>query len=313
MSPIEPHSTLAQRQAWTSRSIGSSWQHQIFYLLIRLGGRRAAYLLLYAVIFYYTLLPSVRRKCSYYLHQRFPESKAWGRFWNSYRMSLGLGKVLIDRALIGILGPEHVEVELHGKQELLDLVAEGNGVILVNAHVGCWQVAASVLGFVETPINLLMQREEGDIDRHHFEHAGIDSPYRIIDPRGDLGGVLEMLQALKRGEIVSVMGDRMLGDDRNGVDVDFMGGVVTLPFSPYKLASVTGAPIMVLFSYKVGPKSYALKIYQTMHIPGGLGRRKEKFTPYVREFAQRLEGFCREHPFQFFNFFDMWNNRVSKE
>ena len=118
---------------------------------------------------------------------------------------------------------------------------------------------------------------------------------------------------LKRGEVLSVMGDRMLGDDRNGVDIEFMGGVVTFPFSAYKLASATGAPIVVLLSYKVGPDSYEMKLYRTIRVPGGLGRGKDKFIPYTQEFAATLEDFCREHPFQFFNFFNMWQNNPDND
>jgi len=302
----------AARQKWTSRSIGSSWQHQSFYLMIRLGGRRAAYALLHCVVFYYVLLPSVRKKCSYYLSRRFPDARGWEAFWNCYRMTLELGKVLVDRALVGILGTEQVKVDLAGQRELLDLLAEKKGLILVNAHVGCWQVAMSALGFVSTPVNLLMQREEDDIDRHYYEHAGIECPYRIIDPRGYLGGVLEMVEVLKRGEVLSVMGDRMLGEDRNGVAIEFMGGTVTMPFSAYKLASATGAPIVVLFSYKTAADSYALKLYKTIRVPSGLGRGNSVYKPFVREFAASLEDFCREHPFQFFNFFDMWQNQPSE-
>ena len=313
ISLSDAQSKRAARQDWTSRSIGSSWQHQSFYLMIRLGGRRAAYALLYVVVFYYVLLPSVRRKCNYYLARRFPQSGMWARFWNSYRMTLDLGKVLVDRALVGILGAEQVKVDLHGKQELLECLAENKGVILVNAHVGCWQVAMSALGFMQTPVNLLMQREDDDIDRHYFEHAGIECPYRIIDPRGYLGGVLEMVEVLKRGEVLSVMGDRMLGEDRNGVEVEFMGGTVTMPFSAYKLASATGAPIVVLFSYKTGSDSYELKLYKTIRVPSGLGRGNNVFRPYVREFAETLEVFCSEHPFQFFNFFDMWQNQPADQ
>ncbi|MEA3544746.1 MAG: lysophospholipid acyltransferase family protein [Thermodesulfobacteriota bacterium] len=310
MSKNKSAAPTAVKQRWTSRSIGSSWQHQSFYLLIRWGGQQAAYLLLYCVVFYYTLLPSIRKKCSYYLSRRFPEAGCWQQFWNSYRMNLALGKVLVDRALVGILGADKLEVKLHGKQELMDLIDQGNGVILVNAHIGCWQVAASVLDFVETPINLLIQREEGDIDRHHFEHSGGESPYRIIDPRGYLGGVMEMLQVLKRGEVLSVMGDRMLGNDKNGVEVNFMGGTVTFPFSAYKLASATGAPIVALLSHKVGGNRYAIKISSPIEVPANLGRGKENFIPYVQEYAEILERFCEEHPFQFFNFFDMWQNDV---
>ncbi len=299
------------RQRWTSRSIGSSWQHQSFYLMIRFGGRRAAYALLYGVVFYYTLLPSVRKKCRYYLSRRFPRASGREQFWNSYRMTLELGKVLVDRALVGILGAGQVQVGLEGRTELLDLLAEKKGLILVNAHVGCWQVAMSALEFMQTPVNLLMQREEDDIDRHYYEHAGIECPYRIIDPRGFLGGVLEMVDVLKHGEVLSVMGDRMLGDDRNGVAIEFMGGTVTMPFSVYKLASATGAPIVVLFSYKTGPVSYALKLYKTIRVPAGLGRGGDVYKPFVRQFAESLEDFCREHPFQFFNFFDLWQNQLA--
>ncbi len=309
MSVNNEEATSTVKQRWTSRSIGSSWQHQSFYLLIRCGGQQAAYLLLYCVVFYYTLLPSIRRKCSFYLSRRFPQAGRWQQFLNSYRMNLALGKVLVDRALVGILGADRLDVKLHGKQELMDLIAAGKGVILVNSHIGCWQVAASVLDFVDTPINLLIQREEGDIDRHHFEHSGGECPYRIIDPRGYLGGVMEMLQVLKRGEVLSVMGDRMLGNDKNGVDINFMGGKVTVPFSAYKLASATGAPIVALLSHKVSGNSYAIKISSTINVPANLGRGKENFTPYAQEYAGILEKYCEEHPFQFFNFFDMWQNK----
>lgn len=292
---------------WSSRSIGRDWQHRFFYLAIKLGGRKLAYLLLYFVVAWYAAFSSVtRERAGYYLARRFPDVGPWQRFKQRYLLILTFGRVLIDRAMVGILGAEQIRVELHGKEELLALLAENKGVILVNAHVGCWQVAMSALGFMATPVNLLMQREEGDIDRHYFEHAGVECPYHIIDPRGFLGGALEMMEVLKRGEVLSVMGDRMLGDDQNGVAVAFLGGQVTMPFSAYKLASATGAPIVALFSYKTGPDSYDLKLYKTIRVPSGLGRDQQAFVPYVQEFAKTLEEFSGQHPFQFFNFFNMW-------
>lgn len=292
---------------WSSRSIGRNWQHRFFYLTIKLGGRRLAYLALTVVVAWYALFSAVaKERADHYLNRRFPGAGWVQRLLSRYRMILTFGRVLIDRAMVGILGADKIKVELHGRDVLLELLAEGRGMILVNAHVGCWQVAMAALKFVETPVNLLMQREEGDIDRHYFEHAGVECPYHIIDPRGFLGGALEMMEVLKRGEVLSVMGDRMLGEDRNGLTVEFLGGSVTMPFSAYKLASATGAPIVALFSYKTGPDSYDLKIYRIIRVPPGLGRDPQAFAPYVRQFAQTLEEFCREHPFQFFNFFNMW-------
>lgn len=298
---------------WSSRSIGSKLQHGIFYFLIRLGGRRAAYALLHGVVLYYVLLrPDQRRKGEPYLRRRFPGASGRQRFWHSYRMILDLGKVLVDRAVVGILGPDQMQVKLRGREELLALLAERRGLILIGAHVGCWQAAMSALGFVEVPVNLLMQREDGDIDRHYFEHAGRECPYRIIDPRGFLGGSLEMLDVLKRGEVLSVMGDRLLGSDKNAVAVDFLGGPVRLPFSAYKLAATTGAPIAVLFSAKTGPASYQLELAKIIRVPAVAGRNGAAFASYVTEFAAALEKFTRDHPYQFFNFFDMWQNDETK-
>src|SRR5512133_3597055 len=182
VSSIKEQSPPGGGERWSSRSIGSNLQHRIFYLLIRFGGRRAAYLLLYFVVLYYTLCrPTLRRRSYYYLQRRFPGRSGAGRLVDSYRLNLMLGKVLVDRAVVGILGPAAMQVRLHGREELLALAAEGQGLIVMNAHVGCWQVAMSALGFFQVPVNMLMQREDGDLDRHYFEHAGLESPYRIID------------------------------------------------------------------------------------------------------------------------------------
>jgi predicted LPLAT superfamily acyltransferase len=286
--------------------IGNALGHRIFYALIRIAGRRAAYALLRCVVFYYVLLrPSVRRTAAHYLRRRFPEHTPVERFFDSYRMSFELGKVLVDRAVMGIRGPGEFQISLSGREQLQELLAEGNGLVLVTAHVGCWQVAMATLGCLEAPVSMLMRREDGEPDRHYFEHSG-ESPYRIIDPTGFLGGALEMLGVLKRGEVLCVMGDRVMGSAGNAVPVDFLGDRAFFPFSAFKLASTTGAPVVVMFTCKTGPDSYALELARVIRVPQNLGRSGAAAAPYVAEFAQSLEGFVEKHPYQFFNFFDLW-------
>lgn len=299
--------TDAARGQWSSRSIGSRFQHNIFYLLIRIGGRRAAYLLLYFVVFYYmAFCPAQRAKTRPYLNRRFAGRRGWRAFLDSHRMSLELGKVLVDRAVVGILGPDSMEVSLQGREELLALKKQGKGVILLTSHIGCWQVSMSALGYLRTRVHMLMRQEDGNVDRHYFEHAGITCPYRIIDPTGYLGGTLEMMSVLKAGEVLGVMGDRVLGSDKSAVATDFLGEPARFPFSAYHLASATGAPIVVLFTCKTGPCSYEMKVGRVIRVPAGLGRNEEAYRPYVSQYAQALEEFTEDYPYQFFNFFDMW-------
>lgn len=292
---------------WSSRSIGRNWQHQCFYLLIRLGGRRAAYLLLYIVVAYYVLFSRLARKrAEHYIARRFPDAGLFSQLWHSYRLILELGKVLIDRAVVGILGADAMKVALDEREELLRLRDEQRGMIMMTAHVGCWQVAMSVLDFLQRPVHMLMVRDAADVDRHYHEHADGECPYHIIDPSGYLGGTLEMMGALKQGEIVCVMGDRLLGSDRSAVTVNFLGGTVRMPFSAYKIAAATGAPVVVFFTEKASADSYNVRLAAVIRVPQLAGRKEETFAPYVQEFADALEDFCQKEPYQFFNFFDMW-------
>jgi len=299
-----------ETRRWTARSIGARWQHNFFYFVIRIGGLRTAYSFVYLVVFWYVLLyPSVRKRTLPYLSRRFPNRRGpFQRFSDTYRWIVSLGKALVDRAAFGILGPGSLRITVPDKQGLFDVLAEGRGMVLVNAHVGCWQVAVSVLDFLKVPVSLLMQRDAGDIDRHYFEHSGERPPFRIIDPEGHLGGVVEMLAVLRRGEIMGVMADRVFGSDTNVVTVDFLGSPAVFPYSGFRLAAATGAPVVVLFSFKTPEGAYQMILQRVIRVPRGLGRRPEDYIPYVREFAEALETFVHEHPFQFFNFFDMWTD-----
>jgi predicted LPLAT superfamily acyltransferase len=294
-------------RGWTARSLGSAFQHRFFYTLIRFWGRKGAYLVLRPVVAWYVLFsPLVRARAGYYLDRRFPGASPWRRLGNTYRMCLGLGEVLVDRAVLGILGPDHLTCNLSGRETLKALLDEGHGLILLTAHVGCWQLGMASLAKLDSAVSLLIHREEGDVDRHFFEHGRQDAPYRIIDPTGYLGGTLEMMQVLKNGEALCIMGDRLLGGSGTRVEVDFLGGKVALPFSPYKIASASGAPIAIIFPYKGPGDTYALEVARVIRVPALHGRKPATYLPFAFQYAEAMEAFVQKHPFQFFNFFDMW-------
>ncbi|WP_034763918.1 lysophospholipid acyltransferase family protein [Chrysiogenes arsenatis] len=294
----------AKNNTWSSRSFARHWQHQIFYLFIKIGGQPLAYALLYVVSWYYVLFSRTIRQRTYpYLHRRLGRKP---RIRESFALCHSFGKTLVDRAIIGILGGETFQATLHGREELLALLQEEKGLLLMTAHVGCWQGAMSALESLGKPVNLLMQKEAGDVDRHYFEHQGKACPYTIIDPRGFLGGTLEILQALKRGEVVSVMGDRMLGNDRNSMEVKFLGETILLPFSAYKLASASQAPIAVLLSAKTEARQYELTLYGVIRVAPDLPNRPQNFIEHGKQFAAFLEDYCDTYPYQFYNFYDLW-------
>lgn len=300
-------SNRQQNPSPATAALGSALGYRVFYLLIQWGGRRAAYWLLYPVCAFYLLFRAqVRRGCAPYVRRRFAASTSVGGLWHSYRMVLAFAKVLVDRAVVGMLGSQALGVTLHGRQALLDVHNQRRGMILMMSHVGCWQVAMSALDFLQEPVHMSMQHDPGSLERHYYEYNAQPCPYHTIDPRGYLGGALEMLAVLKQGQVLAVMGDRLPEQERNSVEVTFLGQSLHLPFSAFQLASATAAPVLVMFTRKDTADSYALTVADIIHVPAGLGRKAQAFQPYVQRYVRALEKYCDENPYQFFNFFNMW-------
>lgn len=295
-------------ERWAEPGVGADWQHRFFQLLLRYGGKRPAYHIMYIVVFCYVLFyPAIRRRTRYYLARRFPQRRGRLRqFLDSYRLVCAFGKTLIDQGAGAILGPSSVQAVCPDADALAALAAAGAGVVLINAHVGCWQAAMSILDKLNTPVSLVMIPP--DPARQRRLTALAEMPFRIIDPRRGLDSVVATVQALQRREIVGLMGDRVFGGESGTVTAEFLGAPVQFPFSPYRLAATTGAPIAVLLTWKSGFATYEIRLAKVIRLPAGLGRDPADYAPWVGEFATALEGFVRDHPWQFFNFYDMWSS-----
>ncbi len=140
------------------------------------------------------------------------------------------------------------------------------------------------------------------------EALNIDSScesVKILYTDGALGGVLEALQAISRGEVVSIMGDRAY--NYSSLEAPLLGNDVRFPYGAFSLAAAARCPVAVLLSAKVGVKKYITDISHVIQAPSGRrGSRDAEIKACVREFAAILEGYAVQYPFQWFVFRDMW-------
>ncbi len=294
--------------SWRSKRFGTKLGHQFFYFMVKIGGRRLAYFFLYVVVLYYTFfISSVTKMTHPYLSRRFPNASVFKRAMYRYFLILNLGKVLIDRSIVGILGGTYVNASFRTSCDLKKIKSLDTGFILLMSHVGCWQVAMSALRSFEKPVNLLMLRTEKDLNKHSFEYGRSKDNLKVINPQQFLGGSIEMLNALKNDEILCIMGDRIFGNKELSIEMCFLNGKTRFPISAYKLASITQKPIVVLHSHKAGPAEYKISVSNIVHVPAKLGKSNEKFRPYAEKYVDSLELFTTDHPYQFFNFYDMWD------
>ena len=299
--------------AWTSRSLGSRLQHNIFYVLIRFGGVRMAYALLFWVTIWYLFKPEAIRRNASYLARRFPQACFFMRLVHRWRRQWELGKVLIDRAAGGLRGGHCNEISQEELDSIIRLHKEGKGLILLTAHVGNWQLSfAGMPRHLPVPVHIVLYRDAGDLDRHYFEHRGESPPFSFIDSAGGPESAFAMAQTLFKGGILGIMGDRPFGNAHN-CRVSFLGETVSLPYAPYYLASVTGAPIVIIFSYRCGMVKVRNIVARILRVPANLGKNPAVYQPYARLFAETLEESAHNCPYQFFNFYNMWDNNGHQE
>lgn len=295
-------------EQWSSRSLGSRFKHEIFYRLIRHLGAWAAYPLLYAVVFYYSLRPSVNRRSRPYLSRRFPAAGLIRRWSQAFRLNLAFGLVLLERAVMGITGRLTFSAPDGSEEIARQLLSEGRGLVVLTAHIGAWQTGLGWLDKIDVPVNLVQRRQDVDVDRHFFEHRPGTRVPKIIDVQEPPSALAAMASALLSGEIVCIMGDRVQKAGASAVKASFLGDDILLPGAPFYLAAKVGAPIAVVFTRRSGPSQVAGKIWKIIR-PNNEARagRPDDILPLVEMFADCLEEYVAAEPYQFFNFYDMWS------
>jgi predicted LPLAT superfamily acyltransferase len=273
-------------------------------------GLRGAYGLLYFVCLYYLVFDRAVVKASMaFVIRRFPGHGAIRRMFDVYLLFVNQGKSLIDRYYV-IAGGNDLRLELVGDKKIREYLAEGQkGMILVTAHVGNWQVATTALRHLGRTVHIMMRPEDNAAVKHTI---GIDSDkdaVRVLYTDGALGGVIDALKAISRGEIVSIMGDRTYGYD--SIEAPLFGRNVRFPHGAFTLAAAAQCPVAVLLSAKVGPKHYRTDVSHVIDPPAGRGaERQAAIGECVREFARALEGYGVNYPYQWFVFRDMWQGNA---
>ncbi|HNW39994.1 MAG TPA: lysophospholipid acyltransferase family protein [Candidatus Omnitrophota bacterium] len=278
-----------------------------FKVLLKFSGLPGAYALLYFVCLHYLIFDrNVRLKALSYIRRRFPHYNFFKSRLAVYRLFVSQGKQLVDRA--AILGGKNLfDIQLKGYEQLSRLLDDKNqGFVLLTAHLGNWQIALTTLKKMAKPVYLVMRPEDNQAVKESLNIDAQDSFIKIISPEGYLGGVVESMQVLKEGGIVSIMGDRKYGFE--AVEIEFLKDKAYFPFGAFSLAASSNCPIVVLLSVKLPGNKYSVDVSHILYPRYNSSRnKKEQLKVFVQQFADILNDYVEKYPYQCFLFHDVWD------
>jgi lauroyl/myristoyl acyltransferase len=184
-----------------------------------------------------------------------------------------------------------------GQEPTREALARGRGCVSITAHLGNWELAGRLLTVLGRPVHVVMAPEVDPavgalLDRGG--HPGV----RFVRLTSPVVGV-ELVAALRRGEVVAFQLDRAIGG-RGDAEVPFFGAPATFPLGPFVTAAAAGAPVVPAFCVLEPGGTYRLHVEPALVVSRGAEAEA------LRAAVAILERYVRTHWDQWFNFYDVW-------
>lgn len=272
-------------------------------------GRTASRLLLYPICLYYVLFSARARRASRkYLGRVLGHRVGMGDLFRHY---FYFASTILDRVFLLSGRSELFDIRLHGEQVIHSVHAEQRGFFLISAHMGSFEVLHT-LGrqFGQLEATMVMYEENAQ---------KLSSVLKSINPEGNpavisLGKVDSMLkiqEALERGGCIGMLADRTISGEKI-ITCDFLGGKMAFPLGPFRLAAMLRRPLILMLGLYQGGNRYDVYVENLGELPAqGGGNRDAAIAAMVQHFASRLEHYCRTNPYNWFNFYDVWEQDLS--
>ncbi len=309
----------------TVSSVDADWKHSpersnmfwlrvMTWISIRLG-RRVARVVLYAIAAYFlALAPTARRMSRSYLRRVLKLSPPATVGWHHlFRHFLSFASVIHDRVYLLNERFDLFDIRVHNQALIDKIVADDQGVFLIGAHMGSFEVLRAI-GRKQPGLRVAMVMYEENARKLNAALSVINpSAQQDIIALGHIDSMIQVHELLAQGTIVGMLGDRSLGNDETFA-VDFLGDPAELPLGPFRMAAILKRPVLFMTGLYLGGNRYDIHFepladFSTLPPRGRALAVQAAMTRYAALMAE----YCYRAPYNWFNFFDFWQTRVTPQ
>lgn len=281
------------------------------WISLRLG-RRISRIVLYGIAAYFLICaPAARAASRNYLYRALklpsPAAVSWRQL---FRHFLSFASAIHDRVYLLNDRFDLFDIRTHNQVLIDKVVADGQGVFLVGAHMGSFEVLRA-LGRKQPGLRVAMVMYEENARK-------INAALSAINPRaqqdiialGHIDSMLHVHEQLASGAVVGMLADRSLGNDGTR-PVEFLGAVAQLPVGPFRMAAILKRPVIFMTGLYLGGNRYDI-YFETLTDFSALqpNGRTLALEACMTRYAVLLQRYCEHAPYNWFNFFDFWRAPV---
>ncbi|MDQ6991754.1 MAG: hypothetical protein Q9M11_08500 [Mariprofundaceae bacterium] len=285
---------------------GSAWTIRLMMFLCKHTGQWLVRPLLYPIVAYFFLTSPDTRATSLRFFTKVNGHSDWR---DCFKQLHCFAQTLLDRIFIMSGNTKRYQVTGRGREMFIKEQKRGKGMILLGSHLGSFE-ACRILIRDEAGLDVYMVAYFGGSKkiRMILEKLNPGLMSRIIDPT-EPEAIFKMREAIESGGILAILGDRV-GIGEKKASVRFFGEEVELPAGPYLLAHILGCPVYSFFGLLTDKYHYDSclePIAECIKLPRK--DRQQALNAYAQGYADRLEYYCRKHPYNWFNFYDYWSSK----
>lgn len=290
-------------KAWTGKTGGTGWMQRTLIGLFRHINPVCMYPIMWVwVLGYICFAPSGTRGIYHYWHSRrgYSPLKAIGYLYLNY---VEFGHAILDR--FAAWAGRRVNIQFEGIDILHRLTAYDKGFIVLSTHIGNQELAGYNIRMPK-PMNVLTYVGDTPTVNVQREKAFAEMCIHIIPVEKDGSHILSMHQALERGEIVSVHGDRMFYGDKV-LRATILGEEASFPAGCFQFAALEQLPVVTLFMMRDGLDNYTLYVKQLSdgHYEGQ--SKQQRALTLLNAYTHAMEEVLQRYPKQWFHFYEFFN------
>lgn len=297
----------AEGKTWTGQSRGGRFGNAFLRVVSRYVGRGATYFCLaFITPYFYWFAPRAKHASLEFFRAVRPDQGFFRRRVDVLQHFFTFGMVLLDRLFQSFQADPVFRLDVRGRELFDRAAARGNGLVLLTAHVGGWDLSTRVLaGNPQGKSSVIAEFvAAGPMTSDQTVRRNDKDLVTRASVHNERLPILAYKEMLDQGQVIGMMGDRPLS--KKLVLVPFLGRLAAFDLTPIKLAQSVGAELLFTFAFKTGYGSYELVLEKAPPVMPGLDK-DEAAEFVVRGYAEALERHLKRHPHQWFNFYPFFS------